>query len=192
MATPSNHSLWSPDVYSKAWNFATLAHHGQRYGGPHHETYFDYLNHIGSVAMEVTHAIVQSPPCDADLAVQCALLHDVLEDTEATHDQLVEQFGPAVAAGVLALSKDTTLPKEEQLADSLRRIRLQPREVWMVKLADRITNLYHPPFYWGNDKILAYQQEARFIWEQLHEANDALSRRLLEMISRYPQFLRKG
>ena len=65
---------WSPELFKKAWNFATIAHHGQTYGG--HETgmKIDYINHIGSVAMEVIWALGASPDYDADLAVQCAIL----------------------------------------------------------------------------------------------------------------------
>jgi len=47
--------------------------------------------------------------------------------------------------GVSALSKDEAVPKEKELEDSLHRIREQPAEILMVKLADRITNLQPPP-----------------------------------------------
>ena len=47
---------------------------------------------------------------------------------------------PAIGDGILALSKDKTLDKPLQFADNLRRIRQQPQEVWIVKLADRVTN----------------------------------------------------
>jgi hypothetical protein len=39
---------------------------------------------------------------------------------------------------VRALTKDASLPTNEAMADSLRRVRLQPPEVWAVKLSDRI------------------------------------------------------
>ena len=47
-----------------------------------------------------------------------------------------------------------------QMADSLARIKQQPKEVWLVKLADRSANLGKPPHYWSAEKILAYRQEA--------------------------------
>jgi (p)ppGpp synthase/HD superfamily hydrolase len=40
---------------------------------------------------------------NADLAIQCALLHDVIEDTPTTCQEVEQQFGAAVAKGVLAL-----------------------------------------------------------------------------------------
>ena len=48
-----------------------------------------------------------------DLAVQCALLHDTIEDTDVTYDDVKRQFGTDVADGVMALSQDTTIATSE-------------------------------------------------------------------------------
>ncbi len=182
-------SSWSPDVYARAWDFATRYHHGQTYGGAMPGEQVDYIHHIGSVAMEVLWVLPDDAGLDGDLAVQCALLHDVLEDTDARYETLHELFGPAVATGVLALTKDDRLDKGERMTDSLRRICQQPREVWVVKMADRITNLYQPPFYWDVVRIEAYRQEAIQIYQALHPANARLAQRLSEKIERYRGFL---
>jgi (p)ppGpp synthase/HD superfamily hydrolase len=51
-----------------------------------------------------------------------------------------------VISGVAALTKDETLPsKQEQMIDSLKRLKFEPKCVQMVKLADRITNLAPAP-----------------------------------------------
>jgi GTP diphosphokinase / guanosine-3',5'-bis(diphosphate) 3'-diphosphatase len=71
------------------------------------------------------------------------------------------------------------------MADSLRRIKLQPREVWLVKLADRIVNLQPPPEHWQADKIAAYRAEARVILAALGEASPLLAARLAEKIEAY-------
>jgi len=184
-------NTWSPERYRDAWEFATRFHHGQTYGGPNEGEQIEYINHIASVAMEVMWALPTDPALDGDLAIQCALLHDVIEDTKATPELVTERFGDRVTAGVLALTKDKNIrDKSEQMTDSLKRIQLQPKEIWLVKLADRITNLYHPPFYWDKTRILSYQQEARTIYEALHSANAALAKRLQEMIKRYSTFAR--
>jgi (p)ppGpp synthase/HD superfamily hydrolase len=198
-------SNWNPDSFSKAWNFATLYHQGQTYGGALKGQKIPYINHIGSVGVEVIWALSTAPELDGDLrsscgrvsrpcnepkqAIQCALLHDTIEDTEATYDLVVENFGRAVADGVMALTKDSTLPsKAEQMADSLRRIQQQPLEIWMVKMADRIINLHHPPYYWKPEKIESYRQEATSIYNALHSANLALANRLKEKIDLYQSF----
>ncbi|HYF64091.1 MAG TPA: HD domain-containing protein [Herpetosiphonaceae bacterium] len=184
-------SAWSPDSFAQAWNFATFYHQGQTYGGPTEGTQIEYLNHVGSVAAEVIWALPERPDLRADLAIQCALLHDVVEDTRATIALVRETFGAAVADGVRALTKDTSLPgKAAQMADSLARIQAQGHEVWLVKLADRITNLYHPPFYWDNARIEEYRREAMAIHAALHPASPALAARLEAKIDHYRQFLR--
>lgn len=184
-------NTWNQDIYLKAWNFATRYHAGQTYGGILPDERIDYLNHIGSVAMEVMWAVSATPePLNADLAIQCAILHDTIEDTEASYELLLNTFGKDVADGVLALTKNTDLDKADQMADSLNRIQQAHKEVAMVKLADRISNLFHPPYYWPNGKILAYAEEAQIIYDALHSANTLLAERLKLKIEQYPSFVR--
>lgn len=186
---------WHPDDYASAWRLASRAHAGQTYGGEQEGERIAYINHLASVAMEVSWAIAleaeQGQSRDARLAIQCALLHDTVEDTATTVAELTQHFGAAVAAGVLALSKNPDLPKEQQLPDSLQRILQQAPEVAMVKLADRITNLYHPPFYWDKDKILSYRDEAQLILNRLGHVSAPLAQRLAHKIAIYPQFITK-
>ncbi|SMC21396.1 HD domain-containing protein [Andreprevotia lacus DSM 23236] len=179
---------WSIDRYAQAWHFATLHHMGQTYGGTRPDERIPYINHIASVAAEVLWGCGQDSGLDVDLALQCALLHDVVEDTPATVEELAQTFGPAVAAGVLALTKNEQLPtKQEQMADSLQRILQQPREIALVKLADRITNLYHPPYYWSDEKIAQYRIEASLILDALGHASTPLAARLTDKIAAYGQ-----
>jgi len=174
--------IWSQDRYVEAARFAAEAHRSQ--------TLFDsglpYLLHVTTVTTEVMAAIAIEPVADPDLAVLCALLHDTIEDCGVTVATLEAQFGPAVAAGVLALSKDPALPRDQAMPDSLRRIQLQPREVWLVKLADRITNLQPPPTRWQAPKIAAYRAEATMIVEALGAASPYLEGRLRSKIAAYP------
>jgi (p)ppGpp synthase/HD superfamily hydrolase len=173
---------WTQDGYLHAVRFAAEAHGAQKFSG----TELPYLLHVTSVAMEVLAALRAEPDHDQELAMQCALLHDVVEDTPVTLEAVRSAFGAAVAEGVSALSKDPALAKHEQLQDSLDRIRRQPPEVWMVKLADRITNLQTPPSYWSPGKIAAYRQEAVQIHAVLGTASRALASRILAKIESYP------
>lgn len=172
--------MFTPDRYVAALRFAAIKHEGQRMAG----NAFPYLVHVASVASEVIAAL--EPGLDGDLAVQCALLHDTLEDTQTTFDELASQFGRAVADGVLALSKiDDSIAKDDRMADSLRRIRLQPREIWIVKLGDRITNLAPPPENWSSDKRRAYQAEAVLIADALGAASPVMEARIRTRIADY-------
>lgn len=179
------------DNLQKAWQLASKLHDGQKYGGHEPDQYIEYINHIGSVAFEVMQAVANTPGMDAELAISCALLHDTLEDTELPYDALLEKFGTRIAHGVRALTKnDAILDKEEKMLDSLQRIRQQPKEVWAVKLADRICNLAAPPFYWAGDKTLAYQNEARLILQELKGGNAYLEDRLAQKIRDYGFYIK--
>lgn len=183
--------LWSQDNWVRAWEYASRAHQGQTYATPNPDVRLDYITHIGAVAMELAHALASDPAgLDADFALQCALLHDVLEDTATTHLELASMFGVRVADGVAALSKNTDLPYSEQIRDSLARIRQQPQEVWAVKLADRINNLSEPPSHWTLERKQAYQAEALLIHSQLHSAHPLLAERLMKKINDYVQYYR--
>lgn len=146
-----------------------------------------YIVHVVSVCMEVMAALRAEPGRDEELGVCCALLHDTVEDTTTTIEDVERAFDARVAAGVLALSKNESLPKPEQLADSLRRIREQPHEVWMVKLADRIVNLTPPvPPKWTAEKRARYRDEGQQILDALGAASPYLAARLGLRISNYP------
>ncbi len=58
--------------------------------------------------MEITAALSVEPVDNPNLAVQCALLHDTIEDTDVTYDQVKDQFGTDGADGVMALTIDET------------------------------------------------------------------------------------
>jgi (p)ppGpp synthase/HD superfamily hydrolase len=168
---------WTQEDYIHAYRFAAQAHQGQKFPG----TDLPYLVHLGFVAIE--------PQANETLAVQAALLHDAIEDTAVTFDELGSAFGQAVAEGVKALSKNPELSKSEQMADCLQRIKQQPREIWMVKLADRISNLQAPPSYWNKKKIKKYQAEAEIIFEALKDASPYLANRLQCKIDEYRAFI---
>lgn len=170
------------EAWLQAWHFAARAHRVQKLPG--HD--LPYLVHVGAVAMEILVAHQKVPLEHPTIAVQCALLHDVLEDTSTRESELLACFGEAVAAGVRALTKDASLSKHEAMVDSLHRIKTQPIEVWAVKLADRITNLAPPPSHWSLEKIANYRVEAQLIFDALQNAHPVLASRLANRIARYP------
>jgi (p)ppGpp synthase/HD superfamily hydrolase len=107
---------WDREKYIKAWKFATKHHTGQKYGGSEPDEYIDYINHIGMVCMEVIWALQHTQEkYDADLAIQCAILHDTIEDTDASFDDIKSMFGEQVANGVLALSKNEKIQSKPQM-----------------------------------------------------------------------------
>lgn len=173
--------LFDPDRYRDALSFAADAHAKQTMP----DSRRPYVVHLVAVCAEVLAALSLERWERGDLAVVCALLHDVVEDTTVTPEEIAARFGPEVAEGIGALTKDPALPNASRMDDSLRRIRLQPREVACVKLADRIVNLAPPPSSWTPAKIERYRDEAVRIADALGEASPVLHTRIREKIAGY-------
>ncbi len=174
-------------IYQHALAFAARKHDasGEKVKG----TDLPYLVHVVNVAMEILIAAPQSGEFDLALAVQVALLHDTVEDTNTTIEEIEQLFGHHIAVGVQALTKDESLPEDEQIKDSVRRIKSLPKEIGSVKLADRITNLMPPPAGWSNEKIKHYIEDSKMILKELQACNIYLANRLVDKIKEYSQYL---
>jgi guanosine-3',5'-bis(diphosphate) 3'-pyrophosphohydrolase len=170
------------ELYQKAMKFAGEKHADQKVPG----TNANYLLHISNVVMEVILSYHHNPCFELGYAMQVAILHDTLEDTDTTFDELSKEFGIEVAKGVQALTKDSSIQeKDARMADSLKRIKMMSKEVSIVKLADRITNLQKPPSHWADEKISKYAIEAETILENLIGSNEYLAKRLALKIREY-------
>ena len=170
---------WSQDKFIKAFNFAAKAHLGKTLPGSD----LPYLVHITLVCMEVMALQEVEPMDNPDLALQCAALHDVVEDTSESLDTIREKFGDDVADGVGALTK-IKVPSFD-LCEYLKKIKSPPREIGIVKLADRITNLQPPPSTWTKVDTEEYLDESRVILEMLNEASPYMADRLKKKIADY-------
>ena len=74
-----------------------------------------------------------------------AVLHDVVEDTGATGEQLERLFGPNVAATVLEVSDDKSLEKGERKRLVVETIGHKSRSARLIKLSDLIANVGYRP-----------------------------------------------
>ncbi|WP_417886659.1 HD domain-containing protein [Zunongwangia sp.] len=170
------------ELYQKAMKFAREKHSAQTVPG----TNANYLLHISNVAMEIFVAYTTNPNFDIDFAIQVTVLHDTLEDTTTDFKDLKTEFGKPIAEAVQALTKDNKLlSKTERMTDCLTRINALQKEVGLVKIADRITNLQSPPKHWSKDKITQYCKEAQQIALTLQNKNEYLHKRLITKIAAY-------
>lgn len=131
-----NYSKANIKLIKKAYDFAKERHgHQLRKSGE------PYLIHPLNVAY-----ILSTLELD-DETICAALLHDVVEDTSATHEDLVKEFGEAVAemvAGVTKLSKIQYTTAEEEQVENYRKMFLamgKDIRVILIKLADRLHNM---------------------------------------------------
>ena len=123
-------------MVEKAYNYAVEKHAGQKRksGEP-------FVNHPINVA-----CIIAEMEFDTD-SICAALLHDVVEDTDATREDIVREFSPTIAElvdGVTKLSKIPYTSKEEQQIESLRKMffaMAKDVRVIVIKLADRLHNM---------------------------------------------------
>lgn len=168
-------------IYQQTIKFAAQKHATQKIPGSD----LPYIVHLSNVAMEIIIAFEKSKNFNLEFAIQTALLHDVLEDTETSLQELENFSNINIVHAVKALTKNSDLDKTDRMKDSLERIKKQPKEVWAVKLADRITNLQTPPHHWSEEKIKLYKNEATVILQQLKGGNDYLEQRLKEKIENY-------
>ncbi len=124
------------DLIRKAYEFADRAHQGQfRDSG---ESFIDHPVEVAEILAELG--------MDVETIV-AGILHDVLEDTSVTREELTAQFGKEICLlvdGVTKLSRIPFQSKEEQHVENLRKMFLAMAEdlrVIVIKLADRLHNM---------------------------------------------------
>lgn len=171
-------------IYQETIKFAAEKHGSQKVKGSR----IPYVVHLSNVSMEIFMAARKTHGFDLGYALQLALLHDTIEDTETTRQELDMVFGKDIADGVWALTGDPKLLKEYRLPDCLAKIRKLPREVGAVKLADRITNLQAPPKSWSKAHIRDYLYDSQQILQALRGSNDYLEKRLSSKIEEYRSY----
>lgn len=138
---------------ARAVDFAARKHTNQKRKGAAAEP---YLNHLTEVALMVAEATE-----GRDLvAVMGAYLHDTIEDTNATREELEDEFGAEVAALVAEVTDDKSRPKAERKATQVRSAPHKSERAKLVKIADKISNLNSllssPPTDWEDSRKREY------------------------------------
>jgi len=121
-----------PDAISQAIVFASKAHRGQLRKG----TSIPYVWHALSVGK-----LLQDAGAPSELVV-AGILHDTVEDTSVTLEEIEERFGSRVAEVVRGCSEsDKSLPWEQRKMHTIESLRTAPAEVKIVSAADKLDNL---------------------------------------------------
>ena len=115
-----------------------------------------YINHPIALAA----VLANEAGIEDSRVLMAALLHDTLEDTDATEQELVRLFGKEVADIVLEVTDDKSLPKAERKRLQVEHAPHISRRAKLVKLADKICNLRdlaaRPPADWFVERKQAY------------------------------------
>src|SRR5580698_10543873 len=123
-------------IIRRAFNLAEGAHAGQRRASGE-----SYIEHPLAVAGILAEMEMDVP------TIAAAILHDVVEDTSITAEEVAEQFGPEIANLVDGVTKLTRIPyqsKEDAQVENLRKMFIAMAKdirVIIIKLADRLHNM---------------------------------------------------
>lgn len=145
-----------------------------------------YINHpISLMRVLSLEAGIQDP-----LVLSAALLHDTVEDTETTPEELAERFGPAIRDLVMEVTDDKALPKTERKRQQVLHAAGASEGARLVKLADKICNLRdvadHPPSGWDRARRQEYFDWSAEVIEQLRGTNPGLEAIFDEAYARRP------
>lgn len=165
----------------RAIRFAALKHRDQR----RKDNTTPYINHPIEVAENV---MTIGRITDINTIVS-AILHDTIEDTNATGDELEQNFGPVIRSIVEEVTDDKSLPKDERKQLQIEHARQISDAAKCVKLADKIANLEDiiekPPVDWARKRKTEYAQWAGQVVSGLRGVNAALEARFDELSRRY-------
>ncbi|KAI3640053.1 hypothetical protein MIR68_000931 [Amoeboaphelidium protococcarum] len=150
-----------------AINFAAIKHSKQRRKDLEQTPYINHPIGVADTLINVGGLLTASGPSDVDAisAVLAAILHDTVEDTETTLDEIREEFGARVCSIVAEVTDDLTLSKAERKQKQIDSAPLKSKEAKCVKLADKLYNLRdlcrQVPVGWD-----AYRVQEYFKWSE--------------------------
>jgi guanosine-3',5'-bis(diphosphate) 3'-pyrophosphohydrolase len=160
-------------VLLKASTFAARKHRDQRRKDAEASP---YINH----PIEVAEILARIGGVDDVKVLQAALLHDTVEDTQTSPDELEREFGAAVRKLVEEVTDDKTLPKPERKRLQIEHAPSLSAGAKLIKLADKICNvrdvMYTPPKGWDERRRLEYFDWAARVVAGCRGTNRALER----------------
>ena len=148
----------------EALAFAARKHHGQTRkdaaGTP-------YLYH----PIEVARVLAVEAGVDEVATLQAALLHDTLEDTQTTQEELVRHFGLEVAGLVAEVTDDPSLPSAERKRVQRQQAPSKSARAALIRAADKTCNLRdvvaRPPHDWSLERKQQYFDWAKSVVDAL-------------------------
>lgn len=163
----------------RALHFAAEQHRDHRRKG---QTAAPYINHPITVAEQLA---AEGLADDLEL-LMAAVLHDVIEDTETTPEELERLFGGRVTRIVLEVTDDKSLRWEERKAIVVRELPGKSHEARLLKVSDLIANIHdvihHPP-NWSAERKLRYLDWAGQVVRGIRGVHAGLERRFDDLVA---------
>ncbi len=163
----------------QAAKFAARKHHGQHRKGADAEPYIVHpldvaflLKNVGKVE-------------DYDVLI-AAVLHDTVEDTETSREEIVELFGENVASIVMEVTDDKSLEKQERKEEQVRHAPHMSVSAKQLKMCDKISNITdivkNPPDGWSDERRLEYIEWGERVFKGLRGVNENLEKHFDDLV----------
>jgi GTP diphosphokinase / guanosine-3',5'-bis(diphosphate) 3'-diphosphatase len=135
-----------------------------------------YINHPIQLAYILVQADIEDP-----IVLASALLHDTIEDTNTTHDEIEIVFGHEIANIVVECSDDKALTKLERKQAQVDKAAKISQKAKLVKIADKIANVSDidgaPPAGWSLERKREYYDWAKRVVDQMRGVHAKLEAR---------------
>jgi guanosine-3',5'-bis(diphosphate) 3'-pyrophosphohydrolase len=165
----------------RAVGFAAWKHSGQFRKGEGHTPYIHHPIEVAATLAEIGEVE------DLEL-LQAALLHDTVEDTDTTPDEIETHFGSRVCSIVREVTDDKSLEKSERKAAQIAHAPHLSKEAQSLKLADKISNVHDvafcTPVDWSRQRQLEYFAWAEQVVAGLRGCNATLESLFDEQLAR--------
>lgn len=160
-------------VILKALHFAAEKHRDQRRKDIEASP---YINH----PIEVAELLARVGRITDPVVLQAALLHDTIEDTQTTPEELEQVFGPEVSRVVQEVTDDKGLPKSERKRLQVVHASQLSDRARQIKIADKISNVQSvtktPPAHWSLERRMEYLNWTEQVVAGCRGSNEALEK----------------
>ena len=170
----------------QAARFAAIKHVKQKRKGNDDAP---YINH----PLEVANLLANVGKVDDYDVLIAAILHDTIEDTETTREEIAEKFGESVAKMVSEVTDDKSLPKAERKQLQIEHAPHLSVGAKQIKLGDKISNIRdvveNPPDGWSDQRRREYVEWGEKVINGLRGANEYLEKYFDELVKEARQKL---
>ncbi|KAI6203563.1 hypothetical protein M3Y94_00571700 [Aphelenchoides besseyi] len=144
-----------------------------------------YINHPVGVA----HILTDIGDVKDTVTLVAALLHDTVEDTKTTIEEIEWEFGTEVRSIVAELTEDKTLPREQRKKIAVDKADQLSSKARVIQLADKLYNLRDLeraiPIGWSKGHVREYVDWSRELVQKIRNTNEAIEAELDDTINRF-------
>jgi len=155
----------------RALDFAAVKHRNQR---RKNQEASPYINHPITIANLLWNAAQVTDP----VVIVGAILHDTVEDTDTTFEEIEQEFGKEVQSLVQEVTDDKSLPKQKRKQLQVEHAAHLSQRAKLIKLADKISNLQDmiasPPHDWSSQRKQEYFEWGKSVIDKIRGTHQGL------------------